>query len=87
MDLLIEQLSKDFNALSFGVFAVLLLTELLKKSFPEVNARYFSIGLSILSGLIYALLTTFVPIEILKSLSAFGILVFSFATGVYKLQK
>ncbi len=87
MEIIIDQLSQDFGAFSLGVVFVALMTQLLKKKFTSVDPRYFSVGLSLVAGLVYASVQTYVPIELVEKLSSFGSLVFASATGIYKLQK
>lgn len=79
-------LLSNFGPLSIAAALVVILTAIIKR-YSEVNPRYISAGLCALAGLIYALIKTFVPMEIINHMAAFALLVFGFATSVYKLSK
>lgn len=87
VDLILGDMGDEVGGLAMAVVIVTLGTEILKRNFPLVDARYFSIALSLSCGLIYALSVTFIPEEMLKAVSTFALLAFTFATAIYKLQK
>ena len=87
MEDLLTQYGSDFSYLTMAGIGSALLTQFLKNKFASLNPRYLAAGLCALAGVIYALGQTFVPIEVLQKLSAFGTLAFGMATGLYKLQK
>jgi len=53
----------------------------------KYNARYITAGVCALGGAAYALTQVLMPREMLANLVAFGIIWWTGATGLYKLQK
>jgi len=87
IDSLLQIIGENYGAMTYGVIFVFVGTAFLKKLFKSVDPRVWSISLSVVAGLGYAFIETFVPPEIMTQISAFALLAFGFATGVYKLQK
>ena len=87
MNELITTFGEQFSYLAIAGISVTLISQFLKKKYEEVNPRYFVAGLSVVAGLVYALGKTFIPVEVLKQMFAFGSLAFTSAIAIYKLQK
>lgn len=59
----------------------------LKEFFPKIDPRVWSMGLSMLAGLAYAIMNHYVGTEAMASIMAIGGTVFGIGTALYKLQK
>lgn len=75
------------SSMAVATAGITYLTNVIKRCFPKFGSREVASLLCLIAGIAYATLVSLDMQEWIKTISTFSVLAFTFATGLYKLQK